>query len=146
MDQAATWIQDFDGSVSTTGANDLLKEDKIKLRRNHFCKWAFLGRCKLKVQIRPFIQSDLQQTDTVTLKVFAIKKSDVKVSNLFPAQHFECYQQKQRYIGLTLKCLSYCSLTFVHKGVHLDPFIFRYFAVGISVRNLDYICIHLNQP
>ena len=46
----------------------------------------------------------------------------------------------------TLKCQSYFSLPFVHKGVHLDPFIFRYFPVGILVRNLHHICIHLKQP
>ena len=34
---------------------------------------------------------------------------------------------------LTLKCLSYFSLLFVHKGVHLDPTIFKYFPVEILV-------------
>ena len=80
--QAATWIKDFDGNVSTTDSNVLLEKDKIKLRRNHFCWWAFIGRCTLEVQIRPYIQNDLLQTDTVTLKVFAIKACDVKVSIL----------------------------------------------------------------
>ena len=46
---------------------------------------------------------------------------------------------------VTLKCLSYFSLPFVHKRVHLDP-IFRYFPSGILVRNLPHICIHLKQP
>ena len=78
--QAATWIKDFDGNVSTADSNVLLKKDKIKLRRTHFCWWAFIGRCTLEVQIRPYIQNDLLQTDTVTLKVFAIKACDVKVS------------------------------------------------------------------
>ena len=78
--QANTWMKDFDGSVSTTGSNVLLKDGKIKLRRNHFCLWAFIGMCTLEVQIRPYIQNDLLQTDTVTLKVFAIKACDVKVS------------------------------------------------------------------
>ena len=32
---------------------------------------------------------------------------------------------------------------FVHKGGHLDSTIFKYFPVGISVRNLHYIWIHL---
>ena len=42
-------------------------------------------------------------------------------------------------------CLSYFSLPFVHKGVHLDPIIFKYFPVGILVRNLHHICIHLKK-
>ena len=30
--------------------------------------------------------------------------------------------------------------------VHLEPFIFEYFSVGISVRNLHHMFIHLKQP
>ena len=38
----------------------------------------------------------------------------------------------QHQFPLTLKCLSYFSLPFVHKGVHLDPTIFKYFSmIGI---------------
>ena len=75
-------MKDFDGSVSTTDSNVLLKKEKIKLRSDHFCLWAFLGKCTMKVQIRPYIQNNLRKTKTVTLKVFAIKKCDVKVSIL----------------------------------------------------------------
>ena len=39
----------------------------------------------------------------------------------------------------TLKCLSYFSLPFVHKGVHLDPTI-------LSTFHLHHICIHPKQP
>ena len=49
---------------------------------------------------------------------------------------------------LTFNCLSYFSLPFVHgtgAGVHLDPFIFEYFPVRISVRNLHHMCIHPKQ-
>ena len=53
--------------------------------------------------------------------------------------------ENSNHLTLSLKCLSYCSLPFVHKGVHLDPTIFKYFSVGILVRNLHHICIHLKQ-
>ena len=60
-----------------------------------------------------------------------------------------CLDTKSDY-GLTLKCLSYFSLPFVHKGggggVHLDSFIFEYFPVEISVGNLQHMCIHPKQP
>ena len=50
-------------------------------------------------------------------------------------------------IVLTFKCLSYFSFPFVDKGegVHLNPFIFEYFPVRISVRNLHSVCIHPKQ-
>ena len=48
-------------------------------------------------------------------------------------------------IFLTLKYLSYFSLPFVHKGVQVDPLI-EYFSVGISVRNLHHMCMHLKRP
>ena len=58
-----------------------------------------------------------------------------------------CISRLMRFeIQLTLKSLSYFSLPFVHKGVHLDPFIFEYFSVGISVRNLHHMLVHLKQP
>ena len=42
-------------------------------------------------------------------------------------------------------CLSYFSLLCVHKGGPLGPTIFKYFPVGILVRNLHHIYIHLDQ-
>ena len=33
----------------------------------------------------------------------------------------------------------------MHKGVHLDPTIFKYFPVRISIWNLHHICIHQNN-
>ena len=47
---------------------------------------------------------------------------------------------------LTLKCLRYFSLPFVHKGVHLDQTILKYFPVGKLVRNLHHIYVHVKQP
>ena len=34
----------------------------------------------------------------------------------------------------------------MYKGVHLNATNFKYFPVGISVRNLHHICIHLREP
>ena len=47
---------------------------------------------------------------------------------------------------LTLKCLSFFSLPFVHKGGPLGPpHLFEYFPVGISVRNFHHMCMHLRH-
>ena len=35
------------------------------------------------------------------------------------------------WIKLTLKCISYFSLPFMHKGILCDPTILKYFPVGI---------------
>ena len=75
------WIKDFDGSLSETDPNVLLKNNKIKLRRNHFCWWWILGMCSLEVTILPYIQvDDLLGLESV-MKVFAIKACDVEVSH-----------------------------------------------------------------
>ena len=42
----------------------------------------------------------------------------------------------------TFKCISYFLSRLCTRGIHLDPTIFNYFPVGISVRNLHPICIH----
>ena len=80
------WIKDFDGSLSETDPNVLLKNNKIKLRRNHFCWWLILGMCRLKVKVVPYMQilpykqvDDLRRPESV-MKVFAIKACDAKVS------------------------------------------------------------------
>ena len=51
-------------------------------------------------------------------------------------------------LSLTLECIIYVILSFLHNLGRdpLDPFIFKYFPVGISVRNLHHIFIHIKQP
>ena len=66
----------------------------------------------------------------------------------FQIWSWSIFDLENSFCLLTLKCLSYFSLPFVHKGgrVHLDPFIFEYFPIGILVQNLHHMCIHPKQP
>ena len=54
----------------------------IKIRRNLFCVWFWLGWSKLDVQILPIIEKDLSSSETVTLTVFAVTNHDATVCML----------------------------------------------------------------
>ena len=125
-EQTAIWMKDFDGSVSTTEPNVLLKKDKIKLRRNHFCWWWILGKCTLEVQIRPYIQTDLLEPETV-MKVFAIKSCDVKVSqNIFMYKnvwHIQMGSLFRKYFRPLYSRIIYCTISPMYFQLRIAFFI-----------------------
>ena len=53
---------------------------------------------------------------------------------------------KTSVMGKLTGAISYFSLLFVHKGVHVDQTLKKYFLVEVFVQKFHHTCIHLGQP
>ena len=74
------WEVVFDGKDGSTDSNILIRGKTLTIRCKGFCRWSWLARCKLDVQIMPFVNIDLLRSKTVGIKVFALTDPDAKVS------------------------------------------------------------------
>ena len=65
------------------------------------------------------------------------------VSSLMLEETLVCHRY---WMPCKVPKLLFHSFHFAQGGVLLDPTMFKYFSIGISVRTSHHICIHLKQP